>query len=58
MDSKELVYKTLAGAGKPLRNSEIAELSGLDKKLVEKAIKQLNTENKVFSPVRCFWQSK
>ena len=58
MDAKELVYKTLITAAKPLRNSEIAELSGLSKTIVEKAMKELKSEDKIFSPQRCFWQSK
>jgi DNA-binding MarR family transcriptional regulator len=45
-------------AAKPLRASEIAELTGIDKKDVEKAIKQLAKEDKVYSPIRCCWQAK
>ena len=58
MEIKEKVYKAMSETGKPLRAGEIAELSGIEKKEVEKAIKQLNAEGKVFSPTRCFWQSK
>jgi DNA-binding MarR family transcriptional regulator len=41
-----------------LRTGDVAELTHLDKKDVEKAIKKLSAEGKVFSPVRCFWQAK
>ncbi|MBN2612638.1 MAG: transcriptional regulator [Bacteroidales bacterium] len=58
MDNKELVFNTLAKSRKPLKNSEIAEFSGLEKGAVEKAIKVLKTEDRVFSPQRCFWQCK
>ncbi len=58
MDSKELVFKTMVTAAKPLRNSEIAELTGLSKSIVEKVMKELKSEDKIFSPQRCFWQSK
>jgi predicted transcriptional regulator len=58
MDSNEKVFNTLKTSEKPLRAGEIAEISGLDKKVVEKAIKQLVTENKIDSPKRCFYGVK
>jgi DNA-binding transcriptional regulator GbsR (MarR family) len=58
MEIKDKVYEVMRKAGKPLRAGEIAELTGLDKKEVEKAIKQLVKEDKAFSPVRCCWQAK
>jgi hypothetical protein len=58
MEIKDKVYAAMQKANKPLRAGEIAELSGLDKKDVEKAIKQLSKEEKAFSPVRCCWQAK
>jgi DNA-binding IscR family transcriptional regulator len=45
-------------AGKPLKAGEIAELSGLDKKEVEKAMAELKKEEAIESPKRCFWQPK
>jgi hypothetical protein len=58
MEIKEKVLSAMSKAAKPLRTGEVAELAGVEKKDVEKAIKQLNTEGKVFSPTRCFWQAK
>jgi DNA-binding MarR family transcriptional regulator len=58
METKETVLQVLHTASKPLKAGDIAERSGIDKKLVEKAIKQLSAEDKIFSPVRCFWQKK
>jgi endonuclease V-like protein UPF0215 family len=58
MEIKEKVFNALSKAPKPLRTGEVAELAGIDKKDAEKAIKALNTEGKVFSPIRCFWQIK
>ncbi len=54
----EQVYAAMQKANKPLRAGEIAELTGIDKKEVDKAIKQLSKEGKAFSPVRCCWQVK
>ncbi len=58
METKELVLATLQKAGKPMKNSEIAAVSGIDQKEVEKAIKKLKTEDRVDSPIRCFWAAK
>jgi len=58
MEIKKKVFTALSKAAKPLKTGEVAELAGIDKKEAEKAIKQLNTEGKIFSPTRCFWQSK
>ncbi len=44
-------------AAKPLRSGEIAELTGMDKKEVDKAMKELQKEALIFSPKRCFWQA-
>ena len=38
-----------------LRPGEIAEILGADKKEVDKAIKKLKEEDKIFSPKRCFY---
>jgi hypothetical protein len=58
MENKEKVYTTMQKAAKPLKTGEVAELAGIDKKEVEKLIKQLSREGKAFSPVRCFWQAQ
>lgn len=42
-------------AGQPLNAGKIAELSGLDRKEVDKAMKQLKAEGAIVSPVRCKW---
>ncbi|HRZ42308.1 MAG TPA: transcriptional regulator [Bacteroidales bacterium] len=58
MEIKEVVLKTLAASGKPMKAGEIADASGIDKKEVEKGIKALVKEGKVDSPVRCFYGIK
>lgn len=57
MEHAELIIKTLKVSG-ALRPGDIAEKSGLDKKDVEKAIKKLKDEDKIFSPKRCFYDVK
>lgn len=56
--SKEVVFSVLQQSGKPMKTAEIVAATGLDKKEVEKAIKALKTEEKVFSPKNCFYQAK
>ena len=54
----EKVMAVLTASPKPLRSGEIAELSGLDKKVVEKAMNTLKAEGKIVSPIRCCWEAK
>jgi biotin operon repressor len=55
METKNTVITTLKNAGEPLNAGKIAELSGLDRKDVDKAMKQLKEEGAIVSPVRCKW---
>lgn len=55
MEAKEKVLATMKEAGQPLNAGKIAELSGLDRKEVDKAMKQLKEEGAIVSPVRCKW---
>ena len=58
MDTHEMVLKTLKDAKKPLKSGEIAEITKIDKKEVDKAIKKLKTEGKIESPKVCFYTAK
>ena len=55
---KDIVIKTLKAANKPLRPVEIAELAGINKNEVEKAISELKKEDRIYSPKRCFYDVK
>jgi predicted Zn-ribbon and HTH transcriptional regulator len=56
--AKEKVLAAMKKANKPLKAGEIAELSGLDKKEVDKAMAELKKEEAIESPTRCLWQPK
>ncbi len=58
MDINEKIIDAFNKAGKALRPGEIAEMAGVEKKDVDKAIKKLKEEGKVFSPKRCFYDIK
>lgn len=55
MDNKSKVLETMKSAGEPLNAGKIAELSGIDRKEVDKAMKELKAEGAIVSPVRCKW---
>ena len=58
MDSIEKVLKVLKENTEPMKAGQIAEKAGLDKKDVDKAMKQLKADEKIISPKRCFWTAK
>ena len=58
MEARETVLQTLKNSGKPLKGGEIADLSGLEKKTVDKAIKQLKADDLIEVPKRCFYAAK
>ena len=55
METKAKVLATMVEAGEPLNAGKIAELSGIDRKEVDKAMKELKEEGAIISPVRCKW---
>lgn len=58
MENTQKVIDAMKSAGKALKAGEIAEIAGLDKKEVDKAMKVLKEEEKIVSPKRCFWEAK
>ena len=55
MDITGQVLTVMRQAGEPVNAGKIAELGGLDRKAVDKAMNQLKKEEKIVSPKRCFW---
>ena len=43
-------------AGKPVSAGEVEKLSGIDRKEIDKAFKELKAEGAIQSPVRCKWE--
>lgn len=56
MTTEEKVLDAMRKAGEPLNAGKIAELTGLDKKEVEKAMTKLKASGSIVSPVRCKWE--
>lgn len=58
MEHTEKVLKAMVQAGEPLNAGKIVDLTGLERKEVDKAMKKLKTEGAIVSPKNCFWQPK
>ena len=56
MDTRELVIKAMKEAGKPVSAGEVAALTGIDRKEVDKAFAELKKDGSIVSPVRCKWE--
>lgn len=56
-DSKKIIA-AMKSAAKPVSAGEIAELSGLDRKVVDKEMKKLKDSGEIISPKRCYWEPK
>ena len=55
MEAKEQVLKAMREIGTPVNAGKIAEVTGLDRKVVDKAFDALKKEGAIVSPVRCKW---
>ena len=55
MTEKEQVLDAMRKASEPLNAGKVAELTGLDRKVVDKAFAELKKEGAIVSPVRCKW---
>ena len=56
MDTKAKVLEVMREAGKPISAGEVEKLSGIDRKELDKAFKELKAEGAIVSPVRCKWE--
>lgn len=43
-------------AGEPVNAGKVCELTGLDRKTVDRAMADLKKTGEIVSPKRCFWQ--
>ena len=56
MDPKQQVLDAMKTAGEPLNAGKVVELTGLDRKVVDKAMDELKKSGQIVSPKRCYWQ--
>jgi len=55
---KEKVLQAMREFGAPVNAGKIAEITGIDRKEVDKAFAELKKEGAIVSPVRCKWEPK
>lgn len=55
MDNKEKVIKAFVDSDEPLNAGKVAELSGVERKEVDKIMKELKKDDTIVSPKRCKW---
>lgn len=58
MEIKDQVLEAMKKAQQPLNAGKVVELTKLDRKDVDKAMKILKDEGLIVSPKRCFWEAK
>ena len=56
MNEKEKILEAMKKAGEPLNAGKITELTGLDRKVVDKAMADMKKDGSIVSPVRCKWE--
>ena len=56
MEAKVQVLQAMREIGEPVNAGKIAEVTGLDRKVVDKAFDALKKEGVIVSPIRCKWE--
>ncbi len=54
--SAEKVLSAMKEAGQPINAGALVEATGLDRKVVDKAMKELKESGAIVSPKRCYWE--
>ena len=58
MEPIDQVLDAMKAVGEPVAAGKIAEMTGLDRTVVDKAMDALKKSGAIESPVRCKWQPK
>ena len=56
MSEKEQILEAMRKAGEPLNAGKVAELAGLDRKVIDEAFAAMKKEGSIVSPIRCKWE--
>ena len=56
MSEKEQILEIMRKAGEPLNAGKVAELTGLERKVIDKVFVEMKKEGSITSPVRCKWE--
>lgn len=55
MNDKEKVIQTFKDSDEPLNATKVSEISSIEKKEVDKIMKELKKNETIISPKRCYW---
>jgi len=55
VEAAQQVLDAMKAAGEPLNAGKVVEMTGLDRKTVDKAMADLKKSGEIVSPKRCFW---
>lgn len=58
MSDVDKVLDAMKNAGEPVNAGKVVDLTGLDRKVVDKAMAELKKTERIESPKRCYWQPK
>ncbi|RKR09934.1 hypothetical protein C8C83_1595 [Flavobacterium sp. 90] len=58
MEIKDQVLDAIKKAEQPVNAGKVVELTKLERKEVDKAMKKLKDEGLIVSPKHCFWEAK
>ena len=57
METKDQVLAAIKSAAAPVNAGKVVEITGIDRKDVDKAMTKLKAEGLIVSPIRCFWEA-
>lgn len=55
MDSKEKVIQTFKDSEEPVNATKVDEMASVEKKELDKIMKELIKDETIVSPKRCYW---
>jgi biotin operon repressor len=56
MENTDKVIAAMKKAGKAVSAGQLVDLTGIDRKEIDKAMKKLKTDGKIISPKNCYWE--
>ena len=56
MAVRDEILNAMKEAGKPLCAGEVEKATGIDRKEIDKAFKEMKADGSIVSPVRCKWE--
>jgi biotin operon repressor len=58
MENYNAIVSFFKATDKPVSAGQVAEATGIDRKEVDKVMKQLKAEEAIVSPKKCYWEIK